>query len=44
LATDKGLAKAVIVIDAPGLSPADVTTIPYRNAPKDIYPLTLIRD
>jgi microcystin degradation protein MlrC len=37
---EDGLAKTVIVIDAPGLGPADVTTIPYKNAPKDIYPLT----
>ena len=26
-------------MDAPGLGPADVTTIPYKNAPKDLYPL-----
>lgn len=38
---ENGLAKAVFVIDAPGLGPADVTTIPYKNAPKDIYPLTM---
>ncbi len=36
---EDGLAKTVVVIDAPGLGPADVTTIPYKNAPKDIYPL-----
>jgi microcystin degradation protein MlrC len=36
---EDGLAKSVIQIDAPGLGPADVTTIPYKNAPKDIYPL-----
>jgi microcystin degradation protein MlrC len=36
---EDGLAKSVVVIDAPGLGPADVTTIPYKNAPKDIYPL-----
>jgi microcystin degradation protein MlrC len=36
---EDGLAKAVVVIDAPGLGPADVTTIPYKNAPKDLYPL-----
>jgi microcystin degradation protein MlrC len=36
---EDGLAKTVIVIDAPGLGPADVTTIPYKNVPKDIYPL-----
>ena len=36
---EDGLAKTVIVIDAPGLGPADVRTIPYKNAPRDIYPL-----
>lgn len=36
---EDGFAKAVVVIDAPGLGPADVTTIPYKNAPKDLYPL-----
>lgn len=37
---EDGLAKAVVVIDAPGLGPADLTTIPYKNAPvKDLYPL-----
>ena len=36
---EDGLAKTVVVVDAPGLGPADVTTIPYKNAPKDIYPL-----
>lgn len=32
-------AQTVVVVDAPGLGPADVTTIPYKNAPKDLYPL-----
>jgi len=36
---EDGLAKAVVVIDAPGLGPADVSTIPYRNASRDIYPI-----
>jgi microcystin degradation protein MlrC len=37
---EDGLAKAVVVIDAPGLGPADLTTIPYKIAPvKDLYPL-----
>jgi microcystin degradation protein MlrC len=36
---EDGLAKSVVVIDAPGLGPADVTTIPYKNAPKDLFPL-----
>jgi microcystin degradation protein MlrC len=37
---EDGLAKAVVVIDAPGLGPADLSTIPYKNAPvTDLYPL-----
>jgi microcystin degradation protein MlrC len=36
---EDGLARAVFQVDAPGLGPADVTTIPYKNAPKDLYPL-----
>ena len=37
---ENGLAKAVVVIDAPGLGPADLSTIPYQNAPvADLYPL-----
>lgn len=37
---EDGLAKAVVVIDAPGLGPADLSSIPYKFAPvKDLYPL-----
>lgn len=37
---EDGLAKAVVVIDAPGLGPADLSVIPYKNAPvADLYPL-----
>ena len=37
---ENGLAKAVVVIDAPGLGPADLSAIPYQNAPvADLYPL-----
>jgi microcystin degradation protein MlrC len=37
---EDGLAQAVVVIDAPGLGPADLSTIPYRHAPvRDLYPL-----
>lgn len=32
-------AQTVVVVDAPGLGPADVTTIPYKNAPKNLYPI-----
>ena len=33
------VAKADVPIDAPGLGPADLSTLPYENIPKDIYPL-----
>jgi microcystin degradation protein MlrC len=34
------VAKAVVVIDAPGLGPADLSGVPYKNAPvADLYPL-----
>ncbi|MCX6550516.1 MAG: MlrC C-terminal domain-containing protein, partial [Acidobacteria bacterium] len=36
---EDGLAKTVIVVDAPGLGPADVATIPYKHASRDIYPI-----
>jgi len=37
---ENGLAGAVVVIDAPGLGPADLSAIPYENAPvADLYPL-----
>ncbi len=40
---DTGLAGAIIEIDAPGWGPADLTTLPYQNIPKDIYPV-YVRD
>jgi len=33
------LTKAVVFIDGPGWDPADLTTLPYKNIPKDIYPI-----
>jgi len=36
---DTGLAGAIIEIDAPGWGPADLTTLPYQNIPKDVYPV-----
>ncbi|HSK11016.1 MAG TPA: M81 family metallopeptidase [Vicinamibacterales bacterium] len=36
---EDGLARAVFEVDAPGLGPADVTTIPYKFAPRTLYPL-----
>ena len=36
---EDGLAKAVFQVDAPGLGPADVSTIPYKFAPRSLYPI-----
>ncbi len=36
---ENGLAGAIFEVDAPGLGPADLTTIEYKNIPKDIYPV-----
>ena len=36
---ENGFAKEIVWIDAPGLGPADLTGIPYKNIPKDLYPL-----
>lgn len=36
---DTGLAGAIIEVDAPGWGPADLSTLPYQNIPKDIYPV-----
>lgn len=32
-------AGAIIQVDAPGLGPADLTQLEYRNLPEDIYPI-----
>jgi microcystin degradation protein MlrC len=37
---ETGIAGAVVVIDAPGLGPADLSTVEYKNIPGDIYPLS----
>lgn len=37
---ENGLAGAIFEVDAPGLGPADLTTIDYKNVPKNLYPLT----
>jgi microcystin degradation protein MlrC len=36
---EDGLAGAVFEVDAPGLGPADLRTIAYKNIPKGLYPL-----
>ena len=40
---ENGFAREVVWIDAPGLGPADLTQIPYKNIPRDLYPLNLTR-
>ncbi len=37
--SDTGLAGTIIEVDAPGWGPADLTTLPYKNIPKDLYPI-----
>ncbi len=37
---ETGLAGAVVIVDAPGLGPADLTTIDYQNVPEGLYPIT----
>jgi microcystin degradation protein MlrC len=36
---ETGLAGAIFEIDTPGLGPADLTTLEYKNVPKDLYPI-----
>ncbi len=36
---ETGIAGSIIIIDAPGWGPADLSTLPYKNIPKDIYPI-----
>lgn len=36
---ETGIAGAIIEVDAPGLGPADLTTIEYKNIPEDLYPI-----
>lgn len=36
---DTGLAGAIFEVDAPGWGPADLTLLPYKNIPKDLYPV-----
>lgn len=33
-------AGSIVVVDAPGLGPADLTQHKYKNIPEDVYPLT----
>ena len=36
---ETGLAGSIVVVDAPGLGPADLRSVPYKNIPGDLYPL-----
>lgn len=36
---ETGIAGAIFEVDAPGWGPADLTTLPYKNIPRDIYPV-----
>ena len=36
---ETGIAGAIIEVDVPGWGTADLTTLPYKNIPKDLYPV-----
>jgi len=38
---ENGLAGSIFEIDAPGLGPADLSILPYKNIPENIYPLSV---
>ena len=40
---ETGLAGAIFEIDTPGLGPADLTELEYKNVPKDLYPIFNLR-
>lgn len=37
---ENGFASTIVLVDAPGIGPADLSTLKYENIPKDIYPLS----
>lgn len=37
---ETGVAGEVVVVDAPGIGPADLTELDYQNVPADLYPLS----
>ncbi len=38
---ENGFAKTIVLIDAPGLGPADLSKVPYKNVPiKELYPIS----
>ncbi len=36
---ETGIAGAILEVDAPGWGPADLATLPYKNIPKNLYPI-----
>ena len=38
---EPGVAGEVVVVDAPGIGPADLTELAYENVPSDLYPLNV---
>lgn len=40
---ENGFAKTIVLVDAPGLGPADLKTLKYKNIPKTLYPLSAER-
>jgi len=36
---ENGFAKTIILVDTPGMGPADLTTLEYKNIPDNLYPL-----
>ncbi len=37
---ENGFASSIVLVDAPGIGPADLSTLDYKNIPKNIYPLS----
>ena len=37
---ENGFARTIVLIDAPGMGPADLTNLEYKNIPENLYPLT----
>ncbi|MBW1903577.1 MAG: MlrC C-terminal domain-containing protein, partial [Deltaproteobacteria bacterium] len=36
---ETGVAGAIFEVDAPGWGPADLSTLPYQNGPRHLYPI-----
>ena len=36
----EGLAESILIIDTPDWGPADLTTLPYRNVPPGVFPIS----